>query len=247
MWPVRKLVNISPSTLDQYRNFYEEEMRGYVDKARMVEYLTGEYVKSEQASFGDCYHRMIEEGPAKFYDPTKKLFVVHDPETGMLHEFTDAMVKPIVEYRRRNPGGVYEVKTRRFFDVGGYRVYSSMRVDHLWGLHIKEQKTTQSRYKPTRDKYYNSVQWRLYLLSLPEAQLVEYNIFHIKRLKRGTSVDYIRFEFLPEAGMELYVTRYMQGLISFCEANGLMDSIRPSWIIEMEQRLQQADDSVVFS
>lgn len=236
---MKPLLNISPSTVEQYRLYYDEDMNGYVTKERLIEYLAKEYEPNEAASRGTAFHAMVEGGPGRYRSEAggNPIWRVYEPEMDMIHYFTEedaAYAQRIID---EHPGMSSEVKVHAYFELPEWRVYSSMRVDGLWGLRLQELKTTSSKYAVKYEKYRDSLQWRMYLMALPDCHAVDYHIIHWRTSRGFQHTEYQQFTYYREPGMEAKVKEYMQGLIAFCQANGLMERLRPGWIIEKEKSL----------
>ena len=75
--------------------------------------------------------------------------------------------------------GSYETK------VNGIHILMRCRYDGLEGLDIHEFKTSKNAQKYS--DFYGSMQWRCYLLSLPDAQRIHYTCFQL-----GTNNDWCK-------------------------------------------------------
>jgi len=228
-------VNISPSLLEQYRICYQ----GLYNKSDkdVVDYIRDDFVITPIIAEGTAFHQILEDGPEPYRigglrDGAEPTYQVFSPELRQWFYFTSQEVAPLLEYRAQYPDMVYECKTKLWWqNVAGYNIHMSMKIDGLHGLDLHEQKTTQSRYKPTTAKYKQSMQWRCYLAALPESSRILYNVFHIKRPKRGPAhcVPY-QYIFHRYPGMIEDCRRYLEGLLRFCETRGLIEDLRPEWI-----------------
>jgi len=233
---MKPLLNISPSTVEQYRMFYDGDMDGYVTKDRLVEYLTKEYEPNEAASRGTAFHAMVENGPQRYVSEAEGriIYRVYEPDMDMIHYFSEEDASYAQRIIDEHPGMSSEVKVHAYFELPEWRVYSSMRVDGLWGLRLEELKTTSSKYAVKYEKYQPSLQWRMYLMALPDCHAVDYHIIHWRTARGRAWTEYNQYTYMPEPGMEAKVKGYMQGLIAFCQANDLMARLRPDWIIDKE-------------
>jgi hypothetical protein len=111
----------------------------------------------------------------------------------------------------------------------GYDVVSNMRIDgiHPFPLRLHDFKTSSAAYRVTEGSYYDSVQWRMYLLACDDVDTFQYDIFHFQDNCRDAirSLEYYNFQFWREADMEKTIWEWMQGLINFCDYNNLLDFI----------------------
>jgi hypothetical protein len=176
-----KRISISPSVLDEFRC----TMLGLWGKSdeTLVAYLTGPREDSPAMARGRAYHLMLEHGPERFqyaygdYGNIKFRFRVPDKESGQIFDFEPDAVKPIVDRASKYRAMLHEIKTKAVLEIGGYEVTMNMRLDALNGYAINEFKTTGTA--PTHLKYFDALQWRCYLLALPDAQSVRYTVFHL--------------------------------------------------------------------
>jgi hypothetical protein len=82
--------------------------------------------------------------------------------------------------RELYPDAVHEAWGEYETQVKGYNIVSRMRFDTLNFLQIVDHKTTSSKKKWT--DYYDSMQWRLYHLGLPEATEITYHVFQMPKI-----------------------------------------------------------------
>jgi hypothetical protein len=176
-----KRLKISPSLLEQYRivraGMYNTTVQTLFD------YIKKEYKPNEATSRGTAYHRLIEEGGHKFQVPSG--YEVYEKELNRTWKFTDAAALPALQAHEtykdmvREAWGSYETK------VNGVDIFMRCRYDGLEGLDIHEFKTSKNAQKYS--DFYGSMQWRCYLLSLPDAQRIHYTCFQL-----GTNNDWCK-------------------------------------------------------
>lgn len=223
-----KAVKISPSLLEEYRICYQG-LYNKTDKD-VVDYIRGDFVRTPIVAEGTAYHEILEHGPEPYRHGDG--YRVYNADLKMWFTFTEQEVEPLLQYRNRYPGMVHECRAKMWWrNVAGYNVYMAMKIDGLFGIDPHEQKTTQSKYKPTTAKFQPSMQWRCYLAALPEADRIIYNVFHLKRPKRGPAYcNYYQYIFHRYPGLIEDCRRYLEGLLRFCETHGLIEDLRPEWI-----------------
>lgn len=233
------LVTISPTKLETYRKHHREEMNGWITKKRLIEQLTAEFKPSPATSLGKAYHELIEFGPDKYFHRRQRCWKVYEKEMKIMHVFNVNQARPALNTWAEFKGGVNEVKVTMLTEIPGYTVYSSMRVDQLYGLQVNDWKTTSGSWPPKYNEYERSVQWRMYLMSMPEMARFLYRVFQFGQDKDGKKKWVDQYDFMMErrSDIDQYVKLYMNGYIEFCLANGLDKVIRPDWVLEMEKRI----------
>jgi hypothetical protein len=114
--------------------------------------------------------------------------------------------------------------------VKGYEVISNMRIDGFnpFPTRLHDFKTTsKARGWVQEDDYYNSVQWRMYLMRCEDVEVFQYDIFHFQHMNPEAvrPMEYYNFQFFKETDMERVVGDLMYGFIGFCEQYNLLDFI----------------------
>jgi hypothetical protein len=150
-------LSISPSKLENFRKYYDEEFNGYVTAEKVIESIKGETVWSESMSKGSAYHEMIEYGP----DPYKLENGIYRvvPEVGDPLIFNQQEVDPIYQYREEHPGLTFEIPHSYSVSVAGHSITMNMRIDAFWGNEVHDQKTTSK--PPALANYEKSLQWMI--------------------------------------------------------------------------------------
>lgn len=235
-------LSISPSKLEQFRKYEDEAMNGFITEEKVIESIKTKQLPSDALKLGLAYHKILEEGHEKFQTIYRgeQFYKVTGNRIGSLG-FSHPQILPAVRLRHRLQNATFEVGLETEVDLGKYKVKSLQRVDALLGLQIHEFKTTSSKYVPRYSDFYDSIQWRFYLLSLPDAQSVNYTIFHFRNpgspAKRKqyfpgefrTVTDH-SFKFDREEQNENVIMDCLDRFVHFCERNDLIEYLKPRTI-----------------
>lgn len=228
-----KQLRISPSTLSQYCAFVHAKNEGTeweVTAERLAAYLKGEKLVSSALTKGYAFHKLLEHGTADFIQADGSLSVYSASKNATIF-FDDYTRRLVNRFRELHPLMLHEVPCQLNMSVKGYAVTSFMRIDAVNPLPsaIHDFKTSSSYRMPTAETYYDSVQWRMYLMACQDVEDFVYNVFRFndkpQYSETGKSVDYAEFRFWRESDMETIVGEYMSGLIRFCENHNLLDCI----------------------
>ena len=213
---------ISPSKLEQFRCYYDEEYNGKIQIEDIISYLKGEVEWKKEMNYGSAIHAVLEFGHEKYLQPDGQTCLIKEDEFPEPISIPLATLQPVLDYRLKYPKVIHEVKVRKLIEVSGYQVLLNMRVDGMFGLGIHEHKNPQDKGFTTYESYEKSSQWKVYLYATG-ANFVQYNIFKWKETKRRG------FEIIPETytyyrfpTMEWEVISLVQHLINFCERQGLI-------------------------
>lgn len=198
--------------LDQYRKVFYGLYGSTGDDLR--DYLVGEYVTSDAASRGTAYHEMIENSPDPYLDLSTDFYKVYEKDLKKDWLFHPQAVEPIYEYLKKYPGLIFETWVSHKLQIDGHEVLMRMKIDGLNGLNIHETKTTKR--KPKSTDYFDTLQWRCYLLALPESPSVTYNVFQLGA--RNNWARTTEFTFERDPYNETTVRRYLSGFIAWCFA-----------------------------
>ena len=222
------MLNIPPTTLEQYRAHYDGEYNGKITAQAVADYITKDFEPNENMAFGSAFHEMLEHGP-EAYQAAPGHYHVPVSYWPQGIELSDVHAAMATDYRKDHPHMTYEVPGETIIrGINGFDVRCRYKLDGIEGLRIYEQKTTRSSYKKTWDSYRRSVQWRLYLLSNPEAHSVTYSVFQFKTYKRsGTTIGKRHeFEYQAYPTLEQDIREYLFGFIEFLRHWGLTDRLR---------------------
>jgi len=206
-------LKVSPSLLDQYRSVCNGEYNKSTED--LVEYIVGEFKPNIHTSRGNAYHMMLEYGPEQYikgqsvkvqnnqalmypdegYPEMKQEvfthYEVYEKELGKTWMFSPEAVKPIYETREELAGGSHEVWDTFWMESNGHQIRIRLKYDMLLGLEAHEFKTTGRAKK--WDDYRKTVQWKLYLMSNPELQAINYRVFQLNQ--KNTTCKMTKFRF----------------------------------------------------
>jgi len=227
---MRKLLKISPSTLSQFCAYQTEKFEGtdwQVTKEGLIAFLKGQKLWSPALTKGHIFHKLLELGTEGYVQTDGSLRVASKSKNETIY-FDDYTRRLIDRFRELHPEMIHEVPCQLKMSVLGYEIISNMRMDAInpFPLRIHDFKTSSKQYgRVFEDEYYDSMQWRMYLLACDDVDNFQYDIFHFQDNVPGAtrSIEYYKFQFWRESDMESLVGEYMMGLIQFCERNGLID------------------------
>lgn len=188
----------------------------------------GVRVPNEAMSRGTAYHKLIEFGASKYWNQSEGVYIVPEPEMNINWKFSPNAAKPAIDVFDKMLIASKEVwTTANFGNVSGFEVLVRMRYDALFGTQVHEFKT-KSR-KPTYGEYFESMQWKCYLMGLPGLETVVYHIFQLD--KNNKNCTYTDFEIPRYNDLELDVLRLCSELISWAKHN-------PEYMDKLEERAQ---------
>lgn len=227
---MRKLV-VSPSRIETFRCFIDEEYNGVITQDQVIQDIRGERKFTPKIDFGSAFHAIIEHGTESFEsfeDGRGKWYVVpvQGPDGDVPYDIHESEITEALKYRNRYSQNVYEPKINAKIQIGNDLVIVAMRIDALNGLCVHEQKTT-SRPSGLHDKYYKSIQWKMYAL-FTQCHFVQYNIFPYKEPSRNRQhhdVSYFRFRLFPYPELENDVKMWIQRYIEFVDRHELTSFI----------------------
>lgn len=219
-------VRLSPSKLEQFRKYFDEEMFGFITKDKVLDYFRGTATFQRHVDIGTAYHALIEDGPEEYWCSDKKCFVYDKDKSVDPVHITVNEAKPGLAYRDKYPGIVHECPAEITIQVGKYEVLIPMKIDGIRGIGLHEVKTKHSALGGVED-YERSIQWKIYLLAT-SAKFLQYDIFTI--LKKAKDVENTvtlnSFRFYPYPGLLSEITNIVGLTIKFCEENDLIERIR---------------------
>lgn len=230
-------LKLSPSKIESFRLYLDEEYNGTITKKSFIETITGVKSYSKKADFGTAFHLVMEKGAGRFYNEKTKLYDIRDDKD---------LVSPIIctwneirladEFHKRYPSMNYETWLAPVIQLDNYSITLNLRIDGLLGNEIHENKTSTRGLNV--DFYERSSQWKSYMVATT-AEVVQYNLFNYKEpteieegktRRAGTRVErevtYTPFRLYrggPEIEQEVY--KLIRGVIRFCENNDLMEYI----------------------
>ena len=224
--PMERLkINLPPTLIEQYRLYAEEEFNGTVTKKKLIAYIKRDYVPTKVVNRGTAWQLMIENGLEQYADPERNQYVVKDKSLKGAVVFSFDQVHTLKRFSKAYPKMMHEVSHSLWLSDEDYLIRVGMKIDGINYLELHENKTCVK--PPTYDKYYYSVQWRCYLLALPEAIQICYNVWDFNT---EGQVGFNRYTFMRDHDLEAYVMKYVDGLIHFLEVNKLLQYVQPEWL-----------------
>jgi hypothetical protein len=212
-----RTLSISPSLLEEYRL----TLLGMWDKNgdTLDTYITQPRVDSEAMSRGRAYHLLLEHGPERHETTVvsqrgeRKIYSVYEPEMAKNWIFEAEAVAPIFAIRAKYLNAVHEVWAHWETEIQGVQIRMNMRFDAIDGLDYHEFKTTGSQ--PNYLKYFDSIQWRCYLLPFPEIQAVNYTVFQLSTGNDRCTPHFYRM--VREEGNEDTVLALLSSFVAWLE------------------------------
>lgn len=217
-------IRISPSRLEEYRSYIDEEYNGYITQDMVISSIKGEKAFTPQANFGTAFHAVIEKGVEAFPKGKNGTLIVLDgdmPESVILPR---KAVNMAVEYRQEHPYMVHEVWQWLNLKYGEFLFTIPMKIDGLEGIKVYEVKTG-TRPKVYED-YFKSVQWKLYLLGTEGSQSVTYDHFTYQEpntKRKDWLVDRDTFIYEPYRTMKEEVGHWLISYANFCKTHDLLE------------------------
>lgn len=211
-------IRISASKMNDYLAYERELYAGTVTKEKLIERWTGKFEGSPETRKGTAYHYMHEHGPEKYYNPEKKKYIVK--VDGYDYLFTAEDVKHIFEYRDAFPGGAYEYQDQVKLIVDEQEIYIPMFVDHIWLLYAHDFKT--SKNGGTYESYFDSFQWKVYLMAFPD--VVEFRYFHYQWKSKGVEREVFPYRRYPS--MVNDIKEHIRKILFFIHNNNLYDYVQ---------------------
>lgn len=220
-----KLV-ISPSKLEQFRAYYNEEYNGKIQLEDIIKYLKGEVEWKAEMNYGSAIHAVLEFGFERYLQPDGKTCIIKEDDFPESITLTTEQLKPVIDYRARNSRIIHEIPVKKTIYLKGYEILLNMRVDGMRGHAIHEHKNPKDSSFITYDNYEKSAQWKLYLMAT-EALYVQYNIFKWKQLKnKPLEITYVPFRYHRYPGLEQDVNYLIEHFLTFCEQQDLIDLLK---------------------
>jgi hypothetical protein len=220
-------LKISPSQLEQWRLCYLGKY-GKTD-ADFIHYLTSQFEKTDAMSLGSAFHEVLENGPEKYVQPDGWL-KVFERDLGKFWYFNPECGQAAIEFRKQYANMFHEVKGQLSWSAGGYEIVSNMKVDGIHGVYIHEMKTSKSKRGTADQDYFDSMQWRMYLLKFPEIKSVIYTKFLFDDVEG--KLNYIsfrgieQFEMVRNENMYAEIQDWACEMISYLSNNNLLDLIK---------------------
>lgn len=225
-------LSFSPSKLEVFRKFFDEEYNGWFTKEKVIEQIKGEQKTSFAANRGTAIHEIIEHGYEKYFNTeTGKYHVTVENRDGSepdIFIFSAEDLKPVMEYHDTHKRAINEIPLELSLKVGIKNVIMRMRLDQMLGKAVIDHKTSDK--EPKLDEFERSVQWKLYLMATG-ANMFIYNYFQIKEPKRGPNKGRViitrkEWTFYRYPKMEDDIIGWCNRFMNFCEIEELNDFIK---------------------
>ena len=226
-------LKISPSTLGEFQSLLngDYELWGK-SQDDFIKGLSEGFQESAATSRGSAVHRILEgedatEDIADDRDipvPNKYgierpdlIYSIAEPNLGVTWKFGEQAYKEIIS-RRLHGDVAYETWGRWERQVNGVNVLMNMRYDAVEPCILHDFKTT-GKPKKYRD-YFDSIQWRCYLMSMPEVNEVNYHIFQLPHDNPNAVLDWVKYEkftYCREADNDQKVVNLLHELIAWAK------------------------------
>lgn len=240
-------LNITPSKLEQWRHYRDGLFNGLITEKCLIDYLTSDFKPNEAVHFGTAFHLLLENGADAFPSYGAGGVIVSDKKLPRSYVFSKEEISKVNSWRSSVPGLIPEVPVVKFFEQGGYNIRLSMKIDGCLAYHLYEEKTTSR--PPNYDKYLHSLQWRAYLLGMPAARKVCYDIWHFYQTNKDDprserKLDHYRYTFNRPKEIDLMydISTAVDGLVNFCITNQILHVLRPAWLVKKEAQQYTAKD-----
>lgn len=220
-----KTLKVSPSILNEFAQFkrgdYERWGKTQED---FRQYVLGEYSPNPATSRGTAVHSILEGKPGYMVPilignhslQAHETYCVKEEEMGVIWQFTQKAHDTIFDYGKRYAHAAHEIPDTIRIETARANVYMNMRFDCLDGLELHEFKTS-SKPKKYAD-YYDSLQWRCYMMALPDVQKVNYHVFQMPEAVPGNiiaGVEVYSFSYPREADNDATVLTWLNELTAW--------------------------------
>ena len=207
------VIGISPSNLELFRRHQVGAPYAPETGDQLEAELMGRVETSEAMSRGTAFHELIEHGTGPYHNPKSNTFVVFEKDLGVNWTF-DFNTAAQAEFVRAEFRGMQnEVWNTLEMESGAHVVKMRMRHDALFFNWVLEFKTTGT--PKTWLDYYDSVQWRCYLLALPDAELSHYRVFRFN--PKNEIVEVYKFDYRREERILETVSGLVDSFVNWAE------------------------------
>jgi len=218
------IYRMSPSKLENFRVYLDEEYNGSVTLEDVVKYLRGEAKWKPSMNYGSAIHAVLEHGHLKYLQKGDICIIKEkdfpEPITLTLQELA-----PVIEYRRKHPKLISEVKLTHDLVLPYGTIQIPMKVDGMEGNVVHEHKNPESSWH--LEDYERSIQWKIYLVAT-NAYCVQYNIFCWKKLKdKPVEIKRESFRLYRYPGIMDDIIEVINKLVNFCNQHELTEFITP--------------------
>ena len=218
------IYRMSPSKIENFRLYIDEEYNGSITLENTIKYIQGKTEWKSTMNYGSAIHAVLEHGHLKYLKSGGICVIKEDdfpePITMTLDELA-----PVIEYRRKHPNLISEIKLTYELTLPDKIVQIPMRIDGIEGFVVHEHKNPEGSWH--LDNYERSVQWKIYLVAT-NALCVQYNLFVWNKQKDGkVHIERKSFRLYHYPGIMDDIYESVDMLINFCNRHGLTEYIKP--------------------
>ncbi len=219
------MYKVTPSLLETYRKFYNEEYNGLITQEKVIEAVKGLTPWTARMELGTAFHAIIEHGAEPFYDPDSDRYIVNADGLPSPFVFQLSEIEEAIKYRNQYPDMTHEVMIENYTNVDGIDIMLRFKVDGLNGGVIHEHKTMKQF--PSMDMFHRSLQWRCYLWGL-NARQIQYNFFVYKDLKgKPITVSYFKHMIFTYPEIEQDLKKWIRQFLEFCDIHDILEYLIP--------------------
>lgn len=208
---MKPTLRISPTILNEFASYKQGDYEVWgKTQEDFRQYILGERSPNIYFSRGIAVHSVME-GVEQAEEGQ-----IHETELGVTWQFASDVIKQIQDYASRFKDAAHEVPNLHFIETPEADVAMNMRFDCLDVMRLHEFKTSTKEKK--YNDYYTSLQWRCYLMALPEINNVTYHIIqlpHADPVKVFDKVKIYKHEYRREANNDEVVLSYLNELIAW--------------------------------
>lgn len=228
-----RTVRITPSRIEEYRCFIQEEYHGFITQDKVIETIKGTKEWTPQANFGSAFGLVAQYGIEKYRVPGKKMLQIVDDNPDPKYRMPKFYAQPsemmkAQELHEQFKGATYEPWFWMQMDLDyNLRVNAPFKCDWLFGSRVHELKTTT--HAVDVEFYAKSLQWRCYLYAL-KADSVEYHVYPYSPPNKKRKVHIIKdpiedMVFYPYDNMEQDLREWFFKYVDFADRQGLSEYI----------------------
>ena len=211
-----KTIKISPSQLNSFARYSDQTLE-YETLDRLMDYLTKPFVETPRVKFGKACHALIEDPSSVEWTNTDGMKI--DGEF-----ITHREAKPLLEFRKAHPDGVFEVPWKKLYEIDGYKVVLSQRIDMMEYDSCYDFKIVERT--PKAEDYMRSYQWRCYLDGT-ELETFIYKIWQRRgRVNSKELVPAIELPIHRHVGLHDEVCTMISRFIHFLELKELIGNFK---------------------
>ncbi len=208
---------VTPSLLEQWRCVRLGLWK--MTSHKFVKNLQSKQPTTLPQSKGKAYHKLLEHGGGKYEFPQagKMFYRIPCKDLRIDWVFSEKAALPAIKLHQSLIGiekpYLFETPHKVRFDFESHFVDLSMRFDLTVGLYLHEFKTMSAR--PSYEYYNDLIQWKCYLLAMPQLQGMRYHFFRLN--DDCTDCEYSYFDNMRPNTEELYylVVREIKDMLDY--------------------------------